>query len=64
MALIDTATAFENGQIFEIFVVQLDVVALSLVISMRGVMAILDFWITDWRAMYGDCEFPNRELDP
>jgi hypothetical protein len=44
--------------------VQLDVVALSLVISMRGVMAILDFWITDWRAMYGDCEFPNRELDP
>jgi hypothetical protein len=26
VALIDTATAFENGQIFEIFVVQLDVV--------------------------------------
>jgi len=44
--------------------VQLDVVALSLVISMRGVMAILDFWITDWRAMYGDCDFSNRELDP
>jgi hypothetical protein len=32
--------------------VQLDIVALSLAISMHGVMAILDFWITDPKAMY------------
>ena len=46
VALVDTATAIINGQVIEIYVIQIDGVALSLAFSMHGVVAILDFWIT------------------
>jgi hypothetical protein len=46
MTLVDTAVAIRNGQVFEIYVVQIEIAALSLAISMHGVIALLDFWIT------------------
>ncbi len=46
LSIVDTAIAIRMGQVFEIYVIQIDVAAISLAISMHGAIAILDFHIT------------------